>query len=70
MAIALRAPLAAPATTLRAAICVRVSSPGQEQEGTSLKTQEERCRQYAEEHGLAVDEIAHLSRRLLGGNTP
>ncbi|MCL4467206.1 MAG: recombinase family protein [Chloroflexi bacterium] len=40
----------------RAAIYCRVSTSGQEQEGTSLQTQEEACRKYAAEHGYTVDE--------------
>lgn len=38
----------------RAAIYVRVSTPGQEQDGTSLATQEEACRAYAAQHGYEV----------------
>jgi site-specific DNA recombinase len=45
----------APAKALRAAIYVRVSTTDQE-EGTSLGTQEQRCRLYAEAHGYLVDE--------------
>jgi len=55
-----------PAVALRAAIYVRVSSPGQEQDGTSLETQEARCRQYATDHGLTVDE-AHVYREVFSG---
>ena len=40
----------------RAAIYTRVSTGLQEQEGTSLETQEQRCRSYAEEKGYSVDE--------------
>jgi site-specific DNA recombinase len=40
----------------RAAIYCRVSSPGQEQDGTSLDTQETACRQYAAAQGYLVDE--------------
>jgi site-specific DNA recombinase len=40
----------------RAAIYVRVSSNIQEDEGTSLQTQLQRCRAYAAEHGYAVAE--------------
>ena len=40
----------------RAAIYVRVSSAHQEQDGTSLESQEERCRNDAAERGLTVDE--------------
>src|SRR5205823_1360976 len=39
----------------RAAIYVRVSDVKQEKDGSSLQTQEERCRAYAEEHGYCVD---------------
>lgn len=46
----------APTTAKRAAVYVRVSTAGQEQDGTSLQTQEERCRQYAEAHGYHVAE--------------
>ncbi len=38
----------------RCAIYVRVSTVGQEQDGTSLDTQEERCRAYAAERGWQV----------------
>jgi site-specific DNA recombinase len=38
----------------RAAIYVRVSTPGQEQDGTSLETQEDACRAYAAQHGWTV----------------
>ncbi len=40
----------------RAAIYCRVSTRGQEAEGTSLASQEEHCRRYAAEHGHAVAE--------------
>lgn len=43
-------------TPKRAAIYCRVSTPGQEAEGTSLQTQDEACRKYAAEHGYTVDE--------------
>ena len=33
---------------------MRVSTPGQEAEGTSLDTQEAACRAYAAEHGYSV----------------
>lgn len=39
---------------MRAIIYSRVSTPDQEKEGTSLKTQQEHCRAYAEEHGYTV----------------
>jgi site-specific DNA recombinase len=44
-------------TATRAAIYIRVSSDRQEQDGTSLVTQEESCRRYADEHGYAVVEV-------------
>lgn len=50
----------------RAAIYVRVSTRDQEQEGTSLATQEERCRAYAAEHGYQVDE-SHVYREVFTG---
>ena len=40
----------------RAAIYVRVSTTIQEDQGTSLETQEERCRRYVTEHGYTLDE--------------
>ena len=40
----------------RAAIYVRVSSHAQEEEGTSLGTQEARCRAHAEQHRYCVAE--------------
>jgi site-specific DNA recombinase len=51
---------------LRAALYVRVSSVGQEQDGTSLETQEERCRAHAEKHGYAIGE-AHVYREVFTG---
>ena len=53
-------------TQPRAAIYVRVSTDKQEEDGTSLDTQEARCRQYAAEHGFAVDE-AHVYRETFTG---
>ncbi len=53
-------------TPKRAAIYCRVSTPGQEQEGTSLQTQEEACRKYAAEHGFTIDE-AHVYREVHTG---
>ena len=50
----------------RAAIYTRVSSAAQEAEGTSLQTQEERCRAYAVEHGYQLDE-AHVFREVHSG---
>src|SRR3712207_4949195 len=47
----------------RAAIYCRVSTPGQEEEGTSLPSQEHRCRQHAQAHGYTVDE-AHIYREV------
>ncbi len=44
-------------TPKRAAIYCRVSTSGQEQEGTSLQTQEEACRKYAVEHGYAIGQV-------------
>src|SRR5688500_17301407 len=48
------------------AIYIRVSSALQEDEGTSLATQEERCRAYAVERGYTVDE-AHVYREVHTG---
>lgn len=42
------------ATGNRCAIYVRVSTAGQERDGTSLETQEAACREYAESHGYTV----------------
>jgi len=50
----------------RAAIYCRVSTVGQEEEGTSLGTQEEYCRKYAAEHGYQFDE-AHVYRDVYTG---
>ena len=50
----------------RAAIYLRVSSAQQEQDGTSLESQEERCRRYAAERGLTVEE-AHVYREVYSG---
>jgi site-specific DNA recombinase len=52
--------------TKRAALYVRVSSSSQEEDGTSLATQERRCRDYASERGYAVDE-AHVYREVYSG---
>src|SRR5579883_2382341 len=57
---------ASPDKTPRAAIYVRVSSRLQEDEGTSLETQEEYCRQYADEHGYRVLD-AHVYREVHTG---
>jgi site-specific DNA recombinase len=43
--------------TTKAAIYVRVSTAGQEEDGSSLETQEEACRGYAAEHGYDVTEV-------------
>jgi site-specific DNA recombinase len=43
-------------TPRTAAIYCRVSTTGQEEDGTSLATQEERCRQYAATQGYLVNE--------------
>src|SRR5215207_7553527 len=50
----------------RAAIYCRVSTAGQEEEGTSLQTQEARCRAHAVEHGYAIDE-AHVYHEVFTG---
>jgi len=50
----------------RAAIYVRVSSKGQEEDGTSLTTQEQRCREYAAERGYVVAE-EHFYREVHTG---
>lgn len=50
----------------RTAIYVRVSTPGQEEHGTSLETQEAACRQYASQQGFAVDQ-AHVYREVHTG---
>src|SRR4051812_40272780 len=52
--------------TLRAAIYCRVSSSQQEQDGTSLESQEQRCRRHAAERGFIVDE-AHVYREVYSG---
>lgn len=46
-----------------AAIYVRVSTAALEEDGTSLGTQEERCRAYACEHGYIVD-APHIYREV------
>jgi site-specific DNA recombinase len=50
----------------RAALYCRVSTPGQEADGTSLETQEDRCRAYGAEHGYVLDE-AHVYRDVHSG---
>jgi site-specific DNA recombinase len=50
----------------RAAIYVRVSTAGQEQDGTSLVTQEAYCRECAGRRGYAIDE-AHVYREVHTG---
>lgn len=52
--------------TRPAAIYIRVSSAGQEQDGTSLDTQLERCRAYAAASGLTVEEN-HIYREVHTG---
>jgi hypothetical protein len=49
-----------------ASINCRVSSIDHEAEGTSLVTQEDRCRKYAAEHAYLVDE-AHVYREVYTG---
>ena len=46
---------------MRAAIYCRVSTSAQEEDGTSLTTQEAACRKYASEHGYIVDDEHFLS---------
>jgi site-specific DNA recombinase len=53
----MRKPGLRPNTRHQAAIYCRVSTVGQEEEGTSLATQEEHCRTYAAAHGYRVDEM-------------
>jgi site-specific DNA recombinase len=50
----------------RAALYPRVSTAGQEEDGTSLTTQEQAMRRYAAEHGYAVDE-AHVYPEVFSG---
>jgi len=50
----------------RAAIYMRVSTPNQEQEGTSLESQEIACRKYAEEHGYQLDDDYVISEVYTG----
>src|SRR5215207_3978398 len=56
----------APREQLRAALYVRVSTIGQEQEGSSLDTQEAACRKHATAHGYTVDET-HVYRETFSG---
>ena len=49
--------VAQPVSQPRAAIYCRVSTDKQEEDGTSLATQEQRCRQYAAEKGYQVAEV-------------
>src|SRR5689334_20244137 len=56
----------APAATLRAALYLRVSSRSQEEDGTSLDTQEARGRQHAVTLGAQIDE-AHVYREVFTG---
>jgi site-specific DNA recombinase len=58
--------LALAPTQPRAAIYCRVSTPGQEQDGTSLGTQEERDRSHAEARGYTVDE-SYIYREVFTG---
>ncbi|MDQ3692216.1 MAG: recombinase family protein [Chloroflexota bacterium] len=56
-------------TPVRAVIYTRVSSVAQEQDGTSLDTQEERCRAYAKERGwtiVALERETHTGADLFG----
>src|ERR687885_1017610 len=64
MAMLQEAPV--PAKTLRAAVYVRVSTVGQEEDGTSLGTQEAACLAHAPTRGGAVDP-AHLYREVHTG---
>src|SRR5215207_728407 len=57
------------ASTTRAAIYCRVSTSAQEEDGTSLDTQEARCRAYAQERGwqvVAVERETHTGADLFG----
>jgi site-specific DNA recombinase len=49
--------VAQPVSQPRAAIYCRVSTAGQEEDGTSLATQEQRCREYAAERGYTVVDV-------------
>src|SRR5262245_57876329 len=49
-----------------AALYPRVSTKGQEEDGTSLDSQEAACRAYAVQHGYAVDE-RHIYREVHTG---
>jgi DNA invertase Pin-like site-specific DNA recombinase len=53
-------------TQPRAAIYVRVSTAGQQEDGTSPETQEAECRAYAARHGLVVSE-PHVYREVHTG---
>jgi len=53
---------------MRAALYARVSTEDQEREGTSLGTQEEACRKYAEEHDYRVDDD-YVIREVYSGLT-
>jgi len=50
----------------RAAVYCRVSTSGQEEDGTSLDTQEAACRRYAKDHGALIDE-AQVYREVFSG---
>ena len=56
----------APRSQLCAALYLRVSTRGQEEEGTSLETQEAADRRHAAEHGYRVDE-GHVYREVYTG---
>src|SRR6266536_3456890 len=45
--------------TLRAVIYCRVSTDKQDQDGESLEYQEDKCRKYAELHGIEVVMVLH-----------
>src|SRR4029453_17613634 len=57
---------AASPAALKVAIYCRVSTVSQEEEGTSLDTQEARCRQYAIAKGYQIDE-QHVYRETYSG---
>src|SRR5262245_53372619 len=62
----MRKPGLRPNTRQQAAIYGRVSPVGQEEDGTSLATQEAHCRTYAAAHGYRVDEM-HVYRDVYTG---
>jgi site-specific DNA recombinase len=53
-------------TSRAAAVYVRVSTSGQEEDGTSLVTQEERCRQFVAERGYSLSG-SHIFREVYSG---